>query len=148
MLLQVLVDANVAAERQLTLTGTSVLVEGELKEPPGDKKQKVELLVENIIHVGTVDAASYPIAKTKLSLEFLRSQLHLRARTNTVSFLDLILHNNLCIMTWLGLESIFITDARSTYYKDEALSLSFLCSHLHLCTQIKIHKAFRPYLSL
>lgn len=91
-------DANVAAERQLTLTGTSVLVEGELKEPPGDKKQKVELLVENIIHVGTVDAASYPIAKTKLSLEFLRSQLHLRARTNTVSFLDLILHNNLCIM--------------------------------------------------
>lgn len=147
MLLQVLVDANVAAERQLTLTGTSVLVEGELKEPPGDKKQKVELLVENILHVGTVDAASYPIAKTKLSLEFLRSQLHLRARTNTVSFLDLNLHNNLCIMMWLGFESIFITDARSTYYKDEALSLLFLCSHLHLCARINNHKAFRPYLS-
>jgi len=90
--LQVLVDANVAAERQLTLTGTSVLVEGELKEPPGDKKQKVELLVENILHVGTVDAASYPIAKTKLSLEFLRSQLHLRARTNTISCVTRIRH--------------------------------------------------------
>lgn len=135
MLLQVLVDANVAAERQLTLTGTSVLVEGELKEPPGDKKQKVELLVENIIHVGTVDAASYPIAKTKLSLEFLRSQLHLRARTNTVSILDPILHNNLCIMIWVGFEFIFKRiDATSTYYKDEALSQVLMQPFASFCT--------------
>jgi hypothetical protein len=61
--LQVLVDANVAAERQLTLTGTSVLV-----QPPEGKNQKVELLVENILHVGTVNAAKYPIAKAKVAL--------------------------------------------------------------------------------
>ena len=83
--LQVLVDANVAVERSLTLTGTSVLVDGTLVQPPEGKNQKVELLVENILHVGTVNAAKYPIAKGRLSLESLRSQLHLRARTNTVS---------------------------------------------------------------
>jgi asparaginyl-tRNA synthetase len=66
--LQVLVDANVAAERQLTLTGTSVLVEGQLVQPPEGKNQKVELLVENILHVGTVNAAKYPIAKAKVAL--------------------------------------------------------------------------------
>jgi asparaginyl-tRNA synthetase len=88
--LQVLVDANVAAERQLTLTGTSVLVEGQLVQPPEGKNQKVELLVEKILHVGTVNAAKYPIAKAKLSLESLRSQLHLRARTNTVSGSNLV----------------------------------------------------------
>lgn len=90
--LQVLVDATVATERQLTLTGTSVLVQGKLVEPPEDKKQKVELLVETILHVGTVNAAKYPIAKTKLSLESLRSQLHLRARTNTISAVARIRH--------------------------------------------------------
>jgi asparaginyl-tRNA synthetase len=90
--LQVLVDANVAAERQLTLTGTSVLVEGQLVQPPEGKNQKVELLMENIPHVGTVNAAKYPIAKAKLSLESLRSQLHLRARTNTISCVVRIRH--------------------------------------------------------
>jgi asparaginyl-tRNA synthetase len=82
--LQVLVDANVAAEKQLAQTGTCVLVEGTLKEPPEDKKQKVELLVEDILHVGPVDSSTYPIAKAKLPLEFLRNHMNLRARTNTV----------------------------------------------------------------
>jgi asparaginyl-tRNA synthetase len=91
--MQVLVDANVAAEKNLTLTGTSIMVEGELVKPPEDKKQKVELLVEKILHVGNVNAAKYPIAKGKLSLESLRSQLHLRARTNTISCIARIRHS-------------------------------------------------------
>ncbi|CAK9865829.1 unnamed protein product [Sphagnum jensenii] len=90
--LQVLVDANVAAEKQLAQTGTCVLVEGTLKEPPEDKKQKVELLVEDILHVGPVDPSTYPIAKTKLPLEFLRNHMNLRARTNTISAVARIRH--------------------------------------------------------
>jgi asparaginyl-tRNA synthetase len=90
--LQVLVDANVAAEKQLAQTGTCVLVEGTLKEPPEDKKQKVELLVEDILHVGPVDSSTYPIAKAKLPLEFLRNHMNLRARTNTISAVARIRH--------------------------------------------------------
>jgi asparaginyl-tRNA synthetase len=40
-----------------------------------------------VLHVGPTDPASYPIPKTKLSLEFLRDHIHLRARTNTVCLL-------------------------------------------------------------
>jgi asparaginyl-tRNA synthetase len=36
--------------------------------------------------LGQCDAGKYPLAKTKLELEFLRSVAHLRPRTNTVSF--------------------------------------------------------------
>ncbi|KAJ4720546.1 Cytoplasmic asparagine-tRNA ligase [Melia azedarach] len=83
--LQVIVDASVADLGQLVLTGTCVSVEGMLKNPPEGTKQKIELRVENVIHVGTVDPAKYPIPKTKLTLEFLRDRIHFRPRTNTIS---------------------------------------------------------------
>ena len=37
-----------------------------------------------VIHVGTCDGASYPMAKQRLPLEFLREKIHLRARTNVI----------------------------------------------------------------
>ncbi|XP_031498656.1 asparagine--tRNA ligase, cytoplasmic 1-like [Nymphaea colorata] len=83
--LQVLVDASVASLGQLVPTGTCVLVEGELKKAPDGTKQTVELKVEKVLEVGTVDPAKYPIPKTKLTLEFLRDHVHLRPRTNTIS---------------------------------------------------------------
>ncbi|KAL5976736.1 Asparagine--tRNA ligase, cytoplasmic 1 [Asimina triloba] len=83
--LQVIVDASVAPLSQLIPTGTCVLVEGELKKPPEGTKQAVELKVEKVIDVGTVDPAKYPLPKTRLSLEFLRDVVHLRPRTNTIS---------------------------------------------------------------
>jgi asparaginyl-tRNA synthetase len=36
------------------------------------------------VHVGSSDAGTYPIAKKKLSYEFLREKMHLRPRTNTI----------------------------------------------------------------
>lgn len=66
-------------------TGTSVLVEGELKKPPEGTKQSVELRVERVIEIGTVDPAKYPLPKTRLTLERLREIVHFRARTNTIS---------------------------------------------------------------
>lgn len=82
--LQVIVDAAVHKLSDLVSTGTCVHVEGELKLPPEGTKQKVELRVRKVIAVGTVDAAKYPLPKTKLTLEFLRDVVHLRSRTNTV----------------------------------------------------------------
>jgi asparaginyl-tRNA synthetase len=82
--LQVLVDAAVHPLAPLTATGTSVLVEGELKKPPEGAKQRVELRVDRVIEVGEVDPAAYPLPKTKLTLENLRDVVHLRSRTNTV----------------------------------------------------------------
>lgn len=84
--LQVIVDASVSDLSPLVSTGTCVSVEGLLKVPPEGTKQKIELRVEKVLHVGTVDPAKYPIPKTKLTLEFLRDVLHLRSRTNTVRF--------------------------------------------------------------
>lgn len=86
--LQVIVDADKADIGQLVLTGTCVSVDGLLKQPPAGTKQKVELRVENVLHVGPVDPAKYPLPKTRLSLEFLRDFVHLRPRTNTVNFLS------------------------------------------------------------
>ncbi|XP_057966970.1 asparagine--tRNA ligase, cytoplasmic 1 [Malania oleifera] len=83
--LQVIVDAAVGPLGQLVPTGTCVHVEGQLKVPPEGTKQKVELRVEKVLHVGPVDPAKYPLPKTKLTLEFLRDVVHLRPRTNTIS---------------------------------------------------------------
>ncbi|CAL5400174.1 unnamed protein product [Camellia sinensis] len=83
--LQVMVDAAVAPLAQLVATGTCVHVEGELKEPPEGAKQRIELRVEKVLEVGTVDPAKYPLPKTRLTLEFLRDCVHLRPRTNTIS---------------------------------------------------------------
>ncbi|XP_042424771.1 asparagine--tRNA ligase, cytoplasmic 1-like [Zingiber officinale] len=83
--LQVIVDAAVYPLSLLVPTGTSVLVEGELKKPPEGTKQRVELRVEKVLEVGPVDPAKYPLPKTRLTLEFLRDFVHLRARTNTIS---------------------------------------------------------------
>ena len=82
--LQVIVDEDVHPLARLTATGTSVLVEGELKRPPKEAKQRIELKVDRVIEVGEVDAAAYLLPKTKLTLENLRDFVHLRARTNTV----------------------------------------------------------------
>ncbi|BFG28933.1 hypothetical protein CerSpe_152070 [Prunus speciosa] len=83
--LQVIVEADKADLGQLVLTGTSLVVDGVLKLPPDGKKQKVELRVEKVIHVGLVDPSKYPLPKTRLPLEFLRDYVHLRPRTNTIS---------------------------------------------------------------
>lgn len=83
--LQVIVDASLADLGQLVQTGTCVVVEGHLKLPPSGAKQKIELRAEQVLHVGPVDPAKYPLPKTRLTLESLRDFVHLRSRTNTIS---------------------------------------------------------------
>jgi asparaginyl-tRNA synthetase len=46
--------------------------------------QAVELKGGRVLHVGPCDGATYPMAKKKLGMEFLREKAHLRPRTNTI----------------------------------------------------------------
>jgi asparaginyl-tRNA synthetase len=63
--------------------GCSVVVSGELVESEG-KGQSVEIQANAVEVMGWVDdAESYPIAKKRHTLEYLRTQQHLRQRTNT-----------------------------------------------------------------
>jgi asparaginyl-tRNA synthetase len=64
-------------------TGCSVVVTGVLVESQG-KGQSVEIQAIAVEVVGWVDdAESYPIAKKRHTFEYLRTQAHLRPRTNT-----------------------------------------------------------------
>ena len=64
-------------------TGCAVIVSGELVQSQG-KGQSVEIQATEVEVVGWVDdPETYPIAKKRHTFEYLRSQTHLRPRTNT-----------------------------------------------------------------
>jgi asparaginyl-tRNA synthetase len=64
-------------------TGCSVVVTGILVESQG-KGQSLEIQASEVQVIGWVDdAESYPIAKKRHTFEYLRTQAHLRPRTNT-----------------------------------------------------------------
>lgn len=83
--LQVLVKAEVKSPEEIKSTGVCVVVAGEIKASPEGAKQKIELHATKFLHVGACEAKSYPMAKSKLGLEFLREKIHLRVRTNTIA---------------------------------------------------------------
>ena len=62
--------------------GCSLLVRGEVVDSPG-KGQRVELHGREVRVIGPADAETYPIQPKRHTFEFLRTQAHLRARTNT-----------------------------------------------------------------
>ncbi len=63
-------------------TGCSVVILGSLQASPA-KGQQTELVADSIEIIGWADAATYTMQKKGHTFEFLRSQAHLRARTNT-----------------------------------------------------------------
>lgn len=64
-------------------TGCAVVVTGELVESEG-KGQSLEIQAVEVEVVGEIDdPESYPIAKKRHTFEYLRTQAHLRPRTNT-----------------------------------------------------------------
>ena len=74
--------ANYDSEIVHLTAGCSVRVEGSLVASPA-KGQRVELRAGRMEIVGGCDAQSYPIQPKRHTFEFLRTQAHLRARTNT-----------------------------------------------------------------
>jgi asparaginyl-tRNA synthetase len=111
--LQVIVDSAVHPLARLTATGTSVLIEGQIKEPPQGTKQNVELKVIRVLEVGEVDAATYPLpkGKVKIPLETLRDVVHLRSRTNTVGALPIATP---CFVIY-GLCAVWFVDAQMKF---------------------------------
>ncbi|XP_074380694.1 asparagine--tRNA ligase, cytoplasmic 1-like [Apium graveolens] len=84
--IQLIVKSSLWSLPDLTPTGTSVYVEGQLVMPPEtNKKQIIEVMVSRIIKVGTVDPAKYPLPKGRHTLEFLRNIPQFRYRTDTMS---------------------------------------------------------------
>ena len=83
--IQVLVQAEVKNPDEIKSTGVCIVVEGEVKASPDGAKQKIELHATAVLHVGPCEAKTYPMAKAKLGLEFLREKIHLRVRTNTIA---------------------------------------------------------------
>lgn len=83
--IQVIVDNNIDNYQSEVLkltTGCSVKVEGKLVESPG-KGQSFEIQATKVEVLGFVeDPDTYPMAAKRHSIEFLREQAHLRARTN------------------------------------------------------------------
>ncbi|KAJ7961650.1 Asparagine-tRNA ligase [Quillaja saponaria] len=83
--LQVLVDSSIASPSQLLPTGTCILVEGVLRQAPGQGKHVIELKAEKVLHIGTVDHDKYPLSKKRLPLDMLRDYSQFRPRTTTVA---------------------------------------------------------------
>jgi asparaginyl-tRNA synthetase len=90
--IQIIVDMDLANYDEVTslLVGSSVKIKGKLVESMG-KNQSVEMQALEVEIVGTTDD-SYPLQKKATSLEFLREQAHLRARTNTFGAVFRIRH--------------------------------------------------------
>ena len=83
--LQVVADKdlpNYDAEIVHLTAGCSVIVTGEVEASPA-KGQSVEIQAAQVRVIGTADAEHYPIQPKRHTFEFLRTQAHLRARTNT-----------------------------------------------------------------
>jgi asparaginyl-tRNA synthetase len=73
-------------------TGCAVIVSGELVTSQGGG-QSVEIQASQVEHVGGIDdPESYPIAKKRHTLEYLRTQAHLRTRTNTFGAITRVRH--------------------------------------------------------
>jgi asparaginyl-tRNA synthetase len=72
--------ANFAEVSKLNV-GSAVIVTGELVATP-EAKQPFEIQAEEVYVEGT-STSDYPLQKKRHTLEYLRTQTHLRARTNT-----------------------------------------------------------------
>ncbi len=95
--IQVVADGdldNYETEITHLTAGCSVAITGDLVESPA-KGQRVEVKASEVRVLGTSDADKYPIQPKRHTFEFLRSQAHLRARTNTFGSIARV-RNRIC----------------------------------------------------
>ncbi|MDR2897843.1 MAG: asparagine--tRNA ligase [Spirochaetaceae bacterium] len=76
------VTPEIEAELKKITTGASIEAVGNLTASPASG-QAVEIAAVSLSVTGTAPVESYPLQKKNQSLEFLRENAHLRARTNT-----------------------------------------------------------------
>ncbi|KAJ8431426.1 hypothetical protein Cgig2_004458 [Carnegiea gigantea] len=91
--LQVVVESSLVPPGRIMLSGTCVLVEGEIQRPSDPGKHAIELKTEKVLHLGVVeDHEKYPLSKKRLPLQTLRNWAHFRPRTTTVASITRIRH--------------------------------------------------------
>ena len=73
---------SIEAELKKLNTGASIRAEGLLVPSPASG-QAVEVTLEKLTCLGVCPPEEYPLQKNKMSMEYLRENAHLRARTNT-----------------------------------------------------------------
>ena len=73
---------SIEAELKKLNTGASIRAEGLLVPSPASG-QAVEITLEKLTCLGVCPPEEYPLQKNKMSMEYLRENAHLRARTNT-----------------------------------------------------------------
>mmetsp|Transcript_6370 Transcript_6370/g.13779 ORF Transcript_6370/g.13779 Transcript_6370/m.13779 type:complete len:592 (-) Transcript_6370:106-1881(-) len=78
------VDEETLKEIENLTTGCSINAIGQIVKSQGGK-QSVELSATSLRIVGTCPGETYPLAKKRHSLEYLRTIAHLRPRTNTIA---------------------------------------------------------------
>lgn len=86
---QVVVDhesltEEVVKEAQALQTGASIAVKGSLEKSTGSK-QDFDFQLSTLTLLGSCDPKTFPLAKKRHSLEYLRTLAHVRSRTNTVA---------------------------------------------------------------
>ena len=79
---QVVLDADRGADVAQMQTGASVLVRGTIQPSPG-RQQTVEIHADDVQVIGPADPETYPLQKKRQTLDFLRRNVGLRARTET-----------------------------------------------------------------
>ena len=77
-------ESHTTTEIEKVTTGCSVDAIGKIVESQGGK-QSVELAATSLRIIGTCPSDTYPLAKKRHSLEYLRTLAHLRPRTNTIA---------------------------------------------------------------
>ena len=87
-----MIDSAIApvSAGQILPTGTCILAQGVLEKPSAHGKQTIELKVEKMLHVGTVEQDKYPLSRKRLPLDSLRDYSHIRPRTTMVSLHPLL----------------------------------------------------------
>lgn len=73
---------SIEAELKKLNTGASIRAEGLLVPSPASG-QAVEVTLKKLTCLGVCSPEEYPLQKNKMSMEYLRENAHLRARTNT-----------------------------------------------------------------
>jgi asparaginyl-tRNA synthetase len=83
--LQIVADGdlpNYQSEILHLTVGSSVTIEGQVKASPA-KGQATEVKAQRVVVHGGADASTYPMQKKGHTMEYLRTQAHLRPRSNT-----------------------------------------------------------------
>lgn len=112
------IDDNTKEEISKISTGSAIESIGLLTFSQGKDKTAIELSATSLRVIGSCPAETYPLAKKRHSLEYLRSIAHLRPRTNTLAAVSRVRS------TLAGAIHSFFQDGGFTYVQTPLITAS------------------------